>query len=527
MIILPDGPTRASSASKPLSTRTTTTKSPLWRPGLYLFQSQALSKLAPLHYGYAALEMGLGKSIVAISLFEHWATLGLRRFIFVCPNSLTETICIEAVKWGSTLKFKRFESSARTHRINTVRSPDWDVLVVNYEALRTLYPEIIRQEPGGIVADEAQALKNRTAMQTRAARAVFKAVKENHGPRLLMTGTPIAKNILDLWSQVDVLSPGPPAEHPLGLGNYNAFERSVAFITRHPRLPQIKFYNFRPEVVKEVTERMAAFSVFKRSADVLDDLPKQTWVTVPLTMGETQKKIYNALRREMLAELSGTDVEPAVREVLKHYDIPTFDPGAFTVSTAFAPVLTMRLAQITSGFVHIDSGANVPLPGNVKLEWLRENLPALTDRDDNNKTVIFARFIYDVDAICKLCDELKIGHVRIDGSTSKNAGSAVEEFQRDPNIRVVVANVQVGGQGFTMTAANTEVFYSNSYRNILRQQALKRIHRISQERPVTYYDLACQRTVDYDILDSLKADHDLAYATLDELKSALINRGDA
>lgn len=497
------------------------------RAGLYPYQIEDFKKIAPLNYGAIFFEMGLGKSIAAITMLETWYAHGRRRMVYVCPNPLTETICLEAQKWASPLRFRRFESSTRASRIRLIMSDEWDVLVVNYEALRSIAAIIISRNPQGSIFDESQALKNRGAQQTKSARALNASVKANGGSRIIMTGTPLAKNVLDLWSQIDVLSPGPLAEHPLGLGNYVAYERAVAFISRHPRIPQIKTYVFREEVVAQVTERLANFAVFRRSKDVLPDLPDQTFTTVPLTMGDTQRKIYNALRREMIAELSGSEVEPAIRAVLAQYDLPPFDPTAFTVSTQFAPVLTMRLAQVTSGFVKIDAGVEVALPGNVKLEWMRENLAALTDESDHRKVVVFCRFIFDVEALCKLCDELDIGYVRIDGQTSHDAGALVADFQTNPRKRAVIANVQVGGQGHTMTAANATVFYSNSYRHILREQAIKRTHRISQARPVTYYDLACASTVDYDILESLKSDRDLTFATLDELKAALVRRGDA
>jgi SNF2 family DNA or RNA helicase len=114
---------------------------------------------------------------------------------------------------------------------------------------------------------------------------------------------------------------------------------------------------------------------------------------------------------------------------------------------------------------------------------------------------------------------MDIGAVRMDGQSQKTekASDAVRRFQNDPGIRVLVSNIQVSATGFTLTAADSSVFFSNSYRYDHRVQAVKRTHRIGQTRPVRYYDPVAA-AVDENILQSLSTTQDVAVTTLDQLR---------
>jgi len=239
-------------------------------------------------------------------------------------------------------------------------------------------------------------------------------------------------------------------------------------------------------------------------------------------MEDEQRRIYNAMKRDMVCMLNKESTDAVTAGILATYGIkPLIDSlteDDYTVVSNLATTLKIRLQQITSGFVKTATGAEVDIP-SIKHDWLRGELPLLTEPDGDHKVVIFSKYIHDVSSILDLCTKQDIGAVRLDGRSQKfeKASDTVRRFQTDPGIRVLVSNIQVAATGFTMTAADASVFFSNSYRYDHRVQAVKRTHRIGATRPVRYYDLIAA-AVDESILTSLSTTQGVAVNTLDQLR---------
>jgi SNF2 family DNA or RNA helicase len=236
-------------------------------------------------------------------------------------------------------------------------------------------------------------------------------------------------------------------------------------------------------------------------------------------MGDEQRRIYKALKEDMIAVLSHSDMPETAALILQQYGIAPLTIDDLTVTSMLATTLMMRLQQISSGFVKTETGREISIP-SIKHEVMAEMLPELTDSWDDHKCVVFARFTHDVESLLELCESLNIGAVRLDGKTSKDAADVVRQLQTDPGVRVLVGNIQVSATGFTMTAADNAVFFSHSHRYDHRHQALKRIHRMGQTRPVTYRDLIAS-SADETILRSLGEKQDMAVNTLDDLRNLI------
>jgi SNF2 family DNA or RNA helicase len=286
--------------------------------------------------------------------------------VYVCQNSLRDSMGDEFKKWNSPLKVCVLQPGSRPRRLKQIQG-DWDVLIVNYEATRGLWADIIRMRPQVLAVDESQNIKHRTALQTKAIRKIAEATKILGGHRVLMSGTPITKNALNLWSQTDILYPEKmPSKHPLGFGSYRAYERTVSEVKPHPRLGmRAPIHEFRPERVAEVLEHMAPYTRVIRSEDVLPELPPQSFITVRLHMEDEQRRIYNALKRDMVAVLDRTAVDAVSAGILATYGVKplagNLTEDDFTVVSNLATTLKIRLQQVTSGFVKTATGAEVSL----------------------------------------------------------------------------------------------------------------------------------------------------------------------
>lgn len=491
---------------------------------LYPHQSEIISFAIGRQYSAIFADMGTGKSLIAIELLEKWAaqqSLPMRT-VYVCKNSLTGTVEAEFAKWASPLTVMRFVSGMSASQKLKLIHADWDVLVVNIESLRTYAEHISRLAPNVLIVDEAQIIKNRRAQQTRACRRLADAVKRQGGRILIMTGTPITKSILDLWSECDILFPSTTsAGHVLGLGNYQSYEHAVSIVRPHPKIRGVKLYRYIPEAVARVTGTMAKFSRVIRLRDCVD-LPDHVYRTVKIELEPGQRRIYDALQRDLIANIDGAELDSHSATVLSSEGISGFGSllDSNTVATPLLTTLLIRLQQVTSGFVKTLDGVERELP-SAKLRWLNDNLHNMTDADGDHKCVIFCRFIHDVDVIERLCKTMHIGAVRLDGKTVKDAASSIERFQTDKRIRVLVGNVAVAGVGTTLTHADYCVFYSHSFNAGDRWQALKRTDRIGQTRSVVYSDLVAEKTFDEHIMRNITAKESVAISTLSQLRAAI------
>jgi SNF2 family DNA or RNA helicase len=497
------------------------------------YQVEAVKKACGLEYVALFADIGTGKTLMTIELLEHWYSLGLRRFIVVAPNAVCGSWLDEAVKWSTPLQFKGLP---KTKRAEAVKAQDWDVLVVNYEATRSLWGDIIKMKPQGLAVDESHGVKHRTSGQSKAVRKIAQATRILEGRRAILTGTPMSKDPLGLWSQMDVLHPGPKAftgyEHVLQLGPYQVFENAVCVTKAHPRLGnRVPLRTFPPERLAPVLATMAPWSIVLRKEDVLADLPLVSDVLIHVDMSDEQQALYLALKKDAIAalQLAQNHSAPDTRQsspLLSKYNVRPFDPDmidedTLTVSAPFMTTLQMRLQQVTSGHIKAEDGTLVRL-ANAKLQLLREEMPELCDAGDG-KLLVFTRFTPDVDDIMRLAEELDIPAIRLDGSTSHDARNIVHRFQTDPAIRVMVANIAVAREGITLTAANTALFYSHSTVPEHRTQARGRIHRIGQTRPVEYREYVARGTVDEHIVSVNTERYNFAVASIKDLLTQINN----
>ena len=191
------------------------------------------------------------------------------------------------------------------------------------------------------------------------------------------------------------------------------------------------------------------------------------------------------------------------------------------VSTVNALTQLMRLHQIVCGHVKLDDDRIVSIPS----KRIEELLSVIEEASD--KVIIWANYRHDIGAI-KMALQKEYGMNAVGtyyGDTDDDERArVVKEFQDpDSELRFFVGNPRTGGYGLTLTAADTVVYYSNSFDLEVRLQSEDRAHRIGQTRSVTYVDLISPGTVDEKIVKALRGKIDIANEVLgEELKAWLI-----
>jgi SNF2 family DNA or RNA helicase len=243
--------------------------------------------------------------------------------------------------------------------------------------------------------------------------------------------------------------------------------------------------------LEELNERLLSFSTRTLKQDCLD-LPDKLYIKRRVPLTTEQSRVYDQMKSLALAHLN--------------------DDNIATTTSVLTQI--MRLQQICCGSFQPDVG---------DLQELKNNrLPELMDITDelSGKAIIWATYTNDLQRIAQaLRDRFGPDSVATYyGATPQDRRQEiVEEFQ-DPNspLRFFVGQPKTGGYGITLTAANTVIYYSNSYDLEIRLQSEDRAHRIGQTKSVTYIDLVSPDTIDEKVLDALRSKVNLAGKVLGE-----------
>jgi len=359
------------------------------------------------------------------------------------------------------------------------------ILIMNVEALSTekgvkFATKFINSHKSMMAIDESTTIKTPTARRTK---NIIKIGLDAKYKRI-MTGSPITKNPLDLYTQCEFLDPW-----LLDFASYYAFRNRYAEMkTMHIRGRSIqvvdKFQN-----LGELSDIVKEFSYRVLKEDCLD-LPPKVFIKRHISLTPDQKRIYEQMKEQAIAHLNGK------------------------VTTTMT-VLTqlMRLHQITCGYVTADDGTTQQVESN----RLNELMSILEDTD--GKVIIWANYQLSVGEIIQKIIKVygKDSYVHYYGLTpQEDRQDFIRKFQNDPKCRFIIGTPQTGGYGITLTEANTVIYYSNGYDLEKRLQSEDRAHRIGQKKTVTYIDLICEDTIDEKIVKALRDKINIASEVMGE-----------
>ena len=363
------------------------------------------------------------------------------------------------------------------------------ILIMNVEAFSTdkgvkFASKFLNSHKVLMAIDESTTIKTPTAKRTKNIIGLGKYAKY----RRIMTGSPVTKNPLDLYTQCEFLDP-----YLLDFTSYYAFRNRYAEMkTMHLRGRSIQVVD-EFKNLGELSESLKGFSYRVLKEDCLD-LPPKNFTKRHIVLTGEQRKIYDQMKKAAMAVLNGK------------------------VTTTMT-VLTqlMRLHQITCGHFTADDGSIQLIPNN----RITELMNVLEETE--GKVIIWANYQRDVNQIIKAITE-KYGPgsvVDYYGLTPQEERQEnIRKFQNGDECRFIVGTTQTGGYGITLTKANTVVYYSNGYDLEKRLQSEDRAHRIGQKKTVTYVDLIAEDTVDEKIVKALRDKINIASEVLgEELKA--------
>ena len=347
--------------------------------------------------------------------------------------------------------------------------------LANSDLVVTSYGALLRLQWIGetrwrlVVIDEAQAIKNPDAKQSRA----VKALKAEG--RIALTGTPVENNLRDLWSIFDFLNPGL-------LGSSKAF---ASFVKKLSGRTPPSYAPLRKLVAPYILRRM------KTDRSVIADLPDKTEV-----------KAYCGLTRKQAA-LYQTTVDDFERRLKESSD----DMGRRGLVLA----TLMRLKQICNHAAQGLGDAGTWSRGESgKFARLAEIAATIAERQE--KLLVFTQFAEIIEPLCvELAEVFRRPGLALSGDTAVGKRKAlVARFQEDEKTPFFVLSLKAGGSGLTLTAASHVVHFDRWWNPAVENQATDRAFRIGQKRNVLVHKFVCRGTIEERIDEMIESKRRMA-----------------
>jgi len=399
------------------------------------------------------------------------------------PTHLPDHVDKKVVLWKTsdkTIKQKKI--------LNTLfeSGSDLRILIMNVESFSSgdgadfAYKFLLAHPKSMVAIDEATTIKTPTTNRTKSILKLRDLCKY----RRILTGSPVTKSPLDLYSQCLFLDPW-----LLGHQSYYTFKSRYAvtkkILVNGRNIEIIVGYRNIPEL----SDKVASFSKRILKEDCLD-LPAKTYVKHYVELTDEQRKLYKQMKQQAIAFLNGKMQSSA------------------TVMTQL-----MRLHQITCGHFTADDQTIQNLPSSRLSELMNilENI--------EGKSIIWSHYTHDVKRIIEEIKKVYGDDSVVDyfGETDTDSRSKnIKKFQNDDKCRFFVGTTHTGGYGITLTAGSNMIYYSNGYDLEKRQQSEARIDRIGQTKKMTYIDIMAQDTIDEHIVKALRSKVNIANAVMKE-----------
>jgi superfamily II DNA or RNA helicase len=431
-----------------------------FKANLRPYQQQGLDWLQALHKsgfgGVLADDMGLGKTVQALA---HLATLKANGelhgpALIVCPTSVLPNWQAEMKQFAPDLRCLFWHGTDRHGLFADIAGSD--IVLTSYPLLARDHDELVLQTYGLVVLDEAHVLKNSRT-------AGFKAARRIKSRQVVaLTGTPVENQLGDIWSLVELVTPGL-------LGPLDGFTRAYTRPIARDNDPVAK---------ARLARRLRPFLLRRTKDEVAGDLPAKTEIPEWIDLEAGQLALYESVRLLMHNRVR----EEIARVGLMRSQIILLDA-----------MLKLRQICCDPRLLPSQPGRNA---GSAKLARLFEMLPEMLG--EGRRVILFSQFTSMLDLIKPALTGRAIGFAEIRGST-KDRKTPVADFQSGA-VPVILVSLKAGGTGLNLTAADTVILYDPWWNPAVEAQAIDRAHRIGQTNPVFVHRLVARGSIEEKIL---------------------------
>ncbi|CEH18076.1 snf2 chromatin remodeling protein [Ceraceosorus bombacis] len=498
-------------------------------------------------HGILCDDMGLGKtlqSICIVSARHHERAL---RFaagqppdatplpsLIVCPPTLVGHWHHEVQKYANNLRPVMYVGQPQDRRSLQARIRQFEVVITSYDVVRNDVDFLSSIDWLYCILDEGHIIKNAKTKTTQA----VKKVRAQH--RLLLSGTPIQNNVLELWSLFDFLMPG-------FLGTEQSFQVRYAKPIGAAREGKVSSREQEAATLalEALHKQVLPFLLRRLKEDVLDDLPPKIIQDIECELGLVQRKLYDDYQRSanrqeledaLSSEQKGSESDSKQQHVFQELQYlrklvnhPTlvFDQsrakhreiereivaaGGSLQDISHAPKL-LALQQLLN-----DCGIGVKVKTEAS-DTFAEGAVA------QHRVLIFCQLKQMLDIVEQQLFQVHmpdVSYMRLDGSVSADKRHGiVQTFNSDPSIDVLLLTTSVGGLGLTLTGADTVIFVEHDWNPMRDLQAMDRAHRLGQKKVVNVYRLITRDTLEAKIMGLQRFKLNVAHSVVTQQNAGL------
>lgn len=405
-------------------------------------------------------DMGLGKTIQTLALLlvlkQERARSGGAGFsnLLVAPASLLGNWAAEATRFAPDLRVLVAHPSASSgdelRRLERAALEAADLVITSYGTLLRL-PVLSQMRWRIVVADEAQAIKNPAAKQTRQ----LKSLKAD--ARVALTGTPVENRLSDLWSIFDFTHPGLLGSQKV----FADFAKRLASTEHFAPLHNL----IKPYILRRL----------KTDKRVIADLPDKTELDAWCHLASGQAALYQQTVKDLARALDDADGIARKGIVLS---------------------FLMRFKQICNHPSQWLGDASWRAEDSGKFARLRELAEVV--RDKQEKMLVFTQFRETTEPLASFLGAIfgREGLVLHGGIPVTRRRELVERFQNDELTPFFVLSLKAGGSGLNLTAASHVIHFDRWWNPAVENQATDRAFRIGQRRNVLVHKFVCRGTVE-------------------------------
>ena len=405
-------------------------------------------------------DMGLGKTMQVLALFlANRKQAAGKPSLLVLPASLLGNWKAEVARFAPDLRvlFVHPSETPKTELERIAKNPQ--EVLRETDVVATSYGMFLRQDWLSAqrwhlaVLDEAQAIKNPTASQTKAVKKIQASA------RIALTGTPVENRLADLWSLFDFICPGL-------LGTQAKFK---AFAKRLNERTAQRYAPLRDLVQPYILRRM------KTDRRIIDDLPDKVEVQAYCGLSKRQAAMYAKLVRELRDQLDNSDGMRRRGIVLAYL---------------------MRFKQICNHPSQLLGDGRYAAEDSGKFARLREICEEIGSRQE--KVLVFTQFREMTEPLAEFLTQIfGCGGLVLHGDTTvKRRQMLVDQFQRDDGPPYFILSLKAGGTGLNLTAASQVIHFDRWWNPAVENQATDRAFRIGQKRNVLVHKFVCRGTIE-------------------------------
>lgn len=418
---------------------------------LFDFQKIGAGFLSVTQSGLIGDEPGLGKSLQSL------ATIKIKKankVLIFCPNILKLNWKEELEKWdNSTITV--IDGNKKKREILWKENSKF--FIVNYELILRDFEEINLIDWDYLVVDEATRVSNPKAKQSK----LIKKIKSKY--RIALTGTPFNNSIQDIWNIIDFCQPSL-------MGTYWEFLDKYCLLDHFRTVIGYKNLDLLKENIKTIMIR-------RLKSEILKELPDKVYENIYVDLSSEERKIYEAVKKELKEELKDLEINIANDKFLSN-----------------ALVKIVRLMQVADSLELVSEKQQ-----STKIEVVKELLSDILHK--NSKAIIYTRF----EKMSKILErELKdYNPLLITGKVNKNTRNEnIKNFKENDKNKILIMT-ESGTYGLNIQIARYVIHFDLPWSISKLEQREGRVHRIGQQSKVVVYKIIATNTIDEYILKTL------------------------